>query len=173
MLLARAGMAMPTVLVGLLCYAVLSRRGPLGPLELLYTPTAIILGEVLLALPIVISLSYAAVATLEPAVAETARTLGAGPVRRLLTYLDERRLAVTAAVMTAFGRCVTELGVALMVGGNIKYRTRTLTTATALETSRGELARGVAMSLILVGLALAVMLAGSWLGRDRDREAAA
>lgn len=161
----RAGMSMPTVLVGLLCYAMLSRRGPLGGLDLLYTPWGIVVGEFCLALPIITTWTHGALAALDSRVAETAITLGAGPVRRWRTYLSEARLAIVLALLTAFARCFTELGVAMMVGGNIKYRTRTLTTATALETARGEFDRGIAMSLILLLIAVVVTVPVAWIGR--------
>jgi tungstate transport system permease protein len=168
-LLLRAGMALPTVLIGLLGYALLSRRGPLGGLDLLYTPWGIILGEFCLALPIVAAWTHRALRSLDPRAAETARTLGAGLFRRWRTYLSETRQALFLALLTAFARCFTELGVAMMVGGNIKYRTRTLTTATALETARGEFARGVAMSLILLLMAGLVTALMAWLSRaDND-----
>jgi tungstate transport system permease protein len=154
----RVGMSVPTVLIGLLCYGLLSRRGALGEFELLYTSTAIILGEFFLALPIVVTLTHGAITRLDRRIFETARTLGAGTVQRTLTYLGEARLAIMLAVLTAFSRCFTELGIAMMVGGNIMGRTRTLTTATALETARGEFASGVAMSLILLSIAMLVTL---------------
>lgn len=159
--LLRAGMSLPTVLVGLGVFALLSRRGPLGQLELLFTPEAIVIGEVLLAGPIIATLAHGALASLDPRVAETARTLGAGPVRRLLTELGEARTGIALAILTALGRCLTELGIAMMVGGNIRGSTRTLSTAIALETSRGELERGLAMGLVLLafGLPLAALLA--------------
>lgn len=153
---ARAGMAVPTVFIGIFCYAFFSRRGPLGPTELLYTPWVIVIGEVLLALPIILSISHGAVKALDPRVAETALTLGASPLRRWMTYLSEARTGVLLAILTAFARCVTELGIAMMVGGNIKGHTRTLATATALETSKGEFGRGLAMGLILLCMALGV-----------------
>ena len=165
-LLCRAGMGLPTVLIGLIGYALLSRRGPLGELDLLFTPWAIVAGEFCLALPIVITWTHGALTRLDPRVAETARTLGAGPLRRALTYLSEIRLATALALLTAFSRCVTELGIAMMVGGNLKFRTRTLATATALETAQGEFSRGVAMSLILLLLALVVTLVLGLLGRS-------
>lgn len=169
-LLFRAGMGMPTVLIGLLGYALLSRRGPLGGLDLLYTPWAIIAGEFCLALPIIVTWTHAAVRNLDPRVAETALTLGASPLRRWRTYLSEARLGVILSLLTAFARCFTELGIAMMVGGNIKYRTRTLATATALETARGEFARGVAMSLILLAMALAMTLLIAWFARpEKER----
>jgi tungstate transport system permease protein len=169
LVLFRAGMSVPTVLIGLLCYALLSRRGPLGGLDLLYTPVGILLGEFCLALPIVVTWTHGAICGLDPRVGETAFTLGAGRLRRWRTCLSEARLGVMLALLTAFARCFTELGIAMMVGGNIKFRTRTLTTATALETARGEFARGVAMSLILLGLAAVVTVLVAWFGR-RERE---
>ena len=167
--LSRVGMSVPTVLIGLLCFGMLSRRGPFGSLELLYTTWAIVIGEFFLALPIVTTLSHGAFQRLDPRVVETARTLGAGPVQRTITCLRETRLALGLAVLTAFSRCFTELGIAMMVGGNMPGRTRTLTTATALETSRGEFARGVAMSLILLLIALLLALAIAMFDRS-ERE---
>lgn len=161
----RVGMSVPTVLIGLLCYGLLSRRGALGEFELLYTTSAIVLGEFFLALPIVVTLTHGAISRLDPRVFETAITLGAGTGQRAMTYLREARLAIMLAVLTAFSRCFTELGIAMMVGGNITGRTRTLTTATALETARGEFASGVAMSLILLTIALLVTLAIALLSR--------
>lgn len=169
--LLRVGMATPTVLIGLVCYAMLSRRGPLGSFELLYTTWAIMIGEFFLALPIVATWTHGAILRLDSRVSETARTLGAGPFRRAMTYLGEVRLAIVLAVLTAFARCFTELGIAMMVGGNIRGRTRTLATATALETARGEFARGVAMSLILLLIAMVVTVVIASLGRA-DREEA-
>lgn len=166
-LLLRVVMSVPTVLIGLVCYAAFSRRGPLGGLNLLYTPTVIVVGEFLLAFPIVATWTHGALQRLDPRALETARTLGAGPVRRALTGLSEVRPAVFLAILTAFSRCFTELGIAMMVGGNIQGRTRTLTTATALETARGEFARGIAMSLVLLLIALLVTLAIAWLGRTQ------
>jgi len=169
-ILFRAGMAVPTVLIGLTCFALFSRQGPLGGLDLLYTPWAIVVGEYLLALPIVVSWTYGAVSGLDRRVAETALTLGAGRLRRLRTYLSETRLAIMLAVLTAFARCFTELGIAMMVGGNIQYRTRTLATATALETARGEFARGVAMSLLLFLMAMLITAFIACLMRTEDEK---
>ncbi|MFT4554726.1 MAG: ABC transporter permease [Planctomycetales bacterium] len=161
----RVGMSVPTVLIGLLCFGLLSRRGALGEFELLYTTWAIVLGEFFLALPIVVTLTHGAITRLDRRVFETAITLGAGVIQRAMTYLREARLAIMLAVLTAFSRCFTELGIAMMVGGNISGRTRTLTTATALETARGEFASGVAMSLILLTIALLVTLSIALLSR--------
>jgi len=169
-LVCRASMALPTVFLGVVCYALFSRRGPLGPLELLYTPWVIVFGELLLALPLVISISHGAVKSLDRRVGETAWTLGAGAPRRWRTYMSEARVGVTLAVLTAFSRCVTELGIAMMVGGNIKHRTRTLATATALETGKGEFARGMAMGLILLAIAVGVTLVTVYLSREEEGE---
>lgn len=164
----RVGMSVPTVLIGLLCFGVLSRRGALGEFELLYSTSAIVIGEFFLALPIVTTWTHGAIANLDPRIPETARTLGAGRLQRATTYLNEVRLAITLAVLTAFSRCFTELGIAMMVGGNIPGRTRTLTTATALETSRGEFSRGVAMSVILLFIAMLVTIAVAWFSRGNQ-----
>ncbi len=165
----RTAMAVPTVFVGVVCFALFSRRGPLGSLELLYTPWAIVAGEFLLAWPIVVAISHGAVASLDPRVDETARMLGAGRLRRWATLVSEARIGVALAVLTAFARCVTELGIAVIVGGNIKYRTRTLSTATALETSRGDFGRALAMGCILLAISL---VAAAIIGRlSRTRHA--
>lgn len=166
-MLFRAGMAMPTVFIGIVCYAMFSRRGPLGPWELLYTPWAIVWGEFVLALPLIVSLSHAAIQELDPRVGETAWTLGAGLLGRWKTYLSEARLGIVLAVLTAFSRCVTELGIAMMVGGNIKDRTRTLATATALETGKGEFGRGMAMGFILLAIAVGVTCVIVYVGREK------
>jgi len=167
-LLFRAGMALPRVFIGSVCYAMFSRRGPLGPMELLYTPWAIVCGEFVLALPLIVSLSHAAIRELDPRVGETAWTLGAGLLGRCKTYLSEARLGIVLAILTAFARCVTELGIAMMVGGNIKNRTRTLATATALETGKGEFGRGMAMGFILLAIAVGVTWIIAYVGRDNQ-----
>jgi len=166
--LLRASMALPTVFLGMMCYAVFSRQGPLGPLDLLYTPWAIVCGEFLLALPLVVSLSHGAIVSLDARVAETAKTLGASPLRRWVTYISEARVGILLAVLTAFSRCVTELGIAMLVGGNLKSHTRTLATATALETNQGEFARAMAMGLILLMLAVGVTFVIVILSREEQ-----
>ena len=165
----RAGMAVPTVFIGIICYSLFHRRGPLGPTDLLFTPWAIVAGEFVLALPIILSITHGAVKALDRRVGETARTLGAGPMRRWRTYISEARVGVTLAVLTAFARCVSELGIAMMVGGNIKGRTRTLATATAMETAKGDFGRGLAMGFILVTVALLVCIFIVSLGREGKR----
>ena len=154
----RGCMAIPTVFVGIVCYATFSRKGVLGTLELVYTPWAIVVGEFLLAVPIIVSITHGAIKALDHRVGETVLTLGAPVLRRWRTYVSEARVGVTLGVLTAFARCVTELGIAMIVGGNIKGRTRTLATATALETSKGDFDRGLAMGIILMIIALLVTI---------------
>ncbi len=168
LLVARTGMALPTVVVGLLVYGLLSRAGPLGPLDLLYTPAAIVCGEFFLALPIVVALAAESFAALDPRTERAAITLGAGPRRVRLTLLREAGPGVVAAHLAAFGRVVSELGIAFMLGGNIAGRTRTLTTTIAMETQKGLFALGLAVGFLLILLALGVN-AGAMLARARAR----
>ncbi|MEE9391759.1 MAG: ABC transporter permease [Planctomycetota bacterium] len=170
-LLGRTGMAFPTAFIGILGYSFFARGGVLGGLELIYTPWAIILGEFLLALPITFSLTQGAVSALDPRASETARTLGAGKLRHALTLLSEARTGILLGVLTALARCMTELGVAVMVGGNIAGRTRTLAGSIVLESSRGEYSRGLAMGFLLLLLSLGVTSILVLLSFERDREA--
>lgn len=147
-------MALPTVVVGLSVFAFLSRQGPLGDLELLFTPIAIMIGEFILAIPIVVALTIAALKGVDPRVRETALTLGASRSGAAVMLVLEARYAVVAAVLAGFARVVAEVGSALMVGGNIRGYTRTLATAIALETGKGEFAFAIALGLILILLAL-------------------
>ena len=146
-------MSLPTVVIGLLVYAALSRRGVFGGLGWLYTKKAIVCGQVLLAWPLMTALALSATESLDPRLRETAISLGARGFQVLRAALHEGRLAYVAAVVTAFGRVVSEVGIAMMAGGNIRGSTRTITTAIALESSKGEFASGVALGLILVTLA--------------------
>ncbi len=149
-------MALPTVVVGLFVYALVGRQGPMGALGLLYTPAGIVLGETLLALPLVTNLVVAAVEGVDERVAFTCRTLGGGRIATARAVLWEGRRGVLAAVVAGFGRVIGEVGVAMMIGGNIRGYTRTMTTAIALETSKGELELGLALGLVLLGVALGV-----------------
>ncbi len=148
--------ALPTVVVGLLTYALLSRRGLFGDLGLLYTPTAMVLGQTVLIAPLMAALTLAVVSGADPRIYETALTLGASPARAAWTVAAEMRRGLLAAVATGFGRLISELGIALMVGGNIAGATRTMTTAIALETSKGEFAFGLALGFLLLAVALVV-----------------
>src|SRR5436309_6693714 len=152
-------LAFPTVVVGLLLYGLLSRRGPLGGLGWLYSWEAIVAGDVLLALPIAAALSAAAVQGVDPRIRRTAETLGAGPWRTAWTVAREARFALRAVVTAAFGQVVAEIGAAMILGGNIRGSTRTLTTAVALSTSQGDSGMALALGLVLVILALVINIA--------------
>lgn len=151
-------LAFPTVVVGLLTWGLLARRGPFGGLGLLYTWGAIVIAEVVLAIPIAAALTAAAVQAVDPRVRRTALTLGAGTWRAHWAVAREARFALVSGVMVAFGRVLAEVGAAMIVGGNIRFHTRTLTTAVALATSQGDFALAVALGLVLLGLALTVNL---------------
>lgn len=151
-------LAFPTVVVGLVIWGLLARRGPLGGLGLLYTWVAIVAAEVVLAVPIAAALTAAAVQAVDPRVRRTALTLGAGPWRTHWAVAREARYAVMSGVIVAFGRVLAEVGAAMIVGGNIRYQTRTLTTAVALATSQGDFSLAMALGLILLALALTVNL---------------
>ena len=151
-------MALPTVVVGLLLFGLFSRQGPLGPLGLLFTPWAMIAGQVVLATPIVANYTLAAVTGADQRILPTAITLGAGRLRGAWQLLQEVRFGVMAAIVAGFGRVVAEVGVAMMLGGNIRGTTRTMTTAIALETSKGEFAFGLALGIVLMSVALTINL---------------
>ena len=152
-------LAFPTVVVGLLLYGMLSRRGPLGGLGWLYTWQAIVVGDVLLALPIAAALSAAAFQGVDPRIHRTAETLGAGPWRTAWTVAREARFALAAVITAAFGQVVAEIGAAMIVGGNIRGSTRTLTTAVALFTSQGDFGMALALGLVLLAMALVINVA--------------
>lgn len=149
-------LAFPTVVVGLLIYGALSRRGPLGGLGWLFDWKAIVVADVILALPVAVALSAAAVHGVDPRIRRTALTLGASRWRAALEVARQARFALAAAVTAAFGQVVAEVGAAMITGGNIKGETRTLTTAVALYTGQGDFGMAVALGLILLVLALAV-----------------
>jgi tungstate transport system permease protein len=148
--------ALPTVVVGLVLYFALSASGPLGWMDLLYTQVAMIIGQTVLALPIIAALTLVAVQRLPPAALETASTLGLSRMTRLTVLLGEAHGAIVSALLLAFARVFTELGAAIILGGNIRGETRTLTTVIALEHSKGDDARAMALGLILLVIALAV-----------------
>jgi tungstate transport system permease protein len=149
-------MALPTVVIGLFGYALISRQGPFGPLGLLFTPTAMIMGQFILATPIVIALTLSATQSVDPRVRRTAIVLGANPFQAAGTILLEARFALMSAITAGFGRVIGEVGASMMLGGNIKGYTRNLPTAIALETSKGEFAFGLALGIILMTVALGV-----------------
>lgn len=144
--------AFPAVVVGLTVYMILSRQGPLGTWHLLFTKKAMIIGQVILCLPLMISMSHATFVGADRRAWETARTLGAGLVRTTATFFYELRFALLAAFIAGFARIIAEVGTSVMVGGNIYHYTRNIPTAIALETSKGNFAQGVALGLILLTL---------------------
>ncbi|NQU38714.1 MAG: ABC transporter permease [Lentisphaerae bacterium] len=149
-------MSLPTVVVGLMVYSFLSRRGPLGELGLLYTPAAMVIGQFILAFPIIAGLSVTSVVGLDKRIRATALSLGADRRQSFVMFLREARYGILAAVMAGFGRVFAEVGVSMMLGGNIRGYTRNITTAMALETSKGEFAFGIALGLVLLSVALVV-----------------
>ena len=149
-------LSLPTVFIGLIIYALLTRNGPLGEAGLLFTITGIAIGQTILSLPIVIALTATAVEAADHNLRFTLMSLGANRFQIAKSTLWEVRLGIIAAAVTATGRVLTEVGISLMVGGNIKWHTRTITTAIALETNKGEFGMGIALGLILLLIALTV-----------------
>lgn len=149
-------LSLPTVFIGLMVYAFLSNRGPLGHMGLLFTLEGIAIGLTILALPIIISLTATSAEASDYNLRITLISLGANRTQVLLTSLWEIRHGIFAAGLTAFGRVMTEVGISMMVGGNIKWQTRTITTAIALETGKGMFATGIALGLVLLLIAFFV-----------------
>lgn len=162
-------LSFPTVVIGLIVYAFISRRGPLGDLELLYTIPGMAVGLTILGLPVVVAMTASSVEHLDARLDPTLKTLGATPAQAFLTTLWEARFGMMLAAMAAYGRIVSEVGIAMIVGGNIKWHTRTITTAIALETGKGEFAMGIALGLVLMVVALAVNLAVAFLRSMSER----
>jgi len=149
-------MAMPTVMIGLIFYGLLSRRGILGEYGLLYTENAVILGEATLILPIIMNMSIIAVQSADNRLIMTLKSLGATQLQLIRPILQELRYVILAAIITGFGRAIGEVGAAMMLGGNIYGSTRTMTTAIALETSKGEFELGLALGILLLIIAFSV-----------------
>lgn len=147
-------LALPTVVIGLFVYAFLSRRGVLGFLGMLYTPEAIVVGQVILILPWVAVFTMAAVSRIDERYRYTALTLGATRLHAALVVAREARFGIIAAIIAAFGRVIAEIGIAMMLGGNIKGFTRTMTTAMALEHNKGEFVLAVALGIVLLSVSL-------------------
>jgi len=143
-------LALPTVVVGLFVYTLISNRGPLGDFRLLFTIRGMAIGQTILALPIVTALTASAIEGLDRRLSPTLATLGASGWRMALSCLWEGRFAIMVAAMTAYGRIVAEVGVSMMLGGNIKWHTRTVTTAITLETGKGNFSLGIALGLLLL-----------------------
>jgi tungstate transport system permease protein len=150
--------SVPTVVVGLLLYLLISRSGPLGFLGLLFTPEGMILGQTVLIVPIMAGLVISALSGVDKSISDTLIALGATGFQKILQILIEARFAILSAVVLGFGRAIAEVGVAMMIGGNIRENTRVLTTAITLETGMGEFGRSIALGIILLAVALIVVV---------------
>ncbi|WP_170325507.1 ABC transporter permease [Ruegeria arenilitoris] len=168
--LMNALMGFPPVVVGLLVYLMLSRSGPLGVLELLYTPTAMIIAQVVLVTPIIAALTRQVVEMLAEEYSEQLRSLGVSRLASVPVLLRDARLALVTALLAGFGRAIAEVGAVIIVGGNINHVTRVMTTTIALETSKGNLALALALGAILIGIAVAVNAMVSTLSLRAEQE---
>ena len=155
-ILLNALMGLPPVVVGLMVYLLLSRAGPLGPMGLLFTPTAMVIAQSIIVLPIIAALARQTIADLHEEYDEYLRSLGCTPIQSVATLLWDGRFRLLTAVMAGFGRAIAEVGAVIIVGGNIQHSTRVMTTTIALETSKGNLALALGLGLVLVTLALGV-----------------
>ena len=169
--LLNAFMGLPPVVVGLLVYLLLSRAGPLGPLGLLFTPTAMVIAQTLLVLPIVAALTRQTVADLWAEYAEQLTSLNIGRWQATLTLLWDGRFSLLTGLLAGFGRAAAEVGAVMLVGGNIRGHTRTMTTTIALETSRGDLPLALGLGIVLIGLIALVNALAYGLGEVARRRA--
>jgi tungstate transport system permease protein len=151
-------LALPTVVIGLFVYAFISRRGIFGPLDLLYTQNAIIMGQIILIIPVVTAFTIAAISRIDDRYRKTAMTLGANRAQTAWIILREARFGIVSAIIAAFGRVISEVGISMMLGGNIKGFTRTMTTAMALEYDKGSFTLAIALGLVLLGLSFGMNL---------------
>jgi len=149
-------MGLPPVVVGLFVYLLLSRKGPLGFLGLLYSPSAMIIAQTILAVPIVTALCHSAIVNIDPIIRQAARTLGATPRQETLAVIREARYGILSAVIAAFGRVMAEVGSILIVGGNIAGYTRVMTTTIALETDKGNFELALALGIILLSISFII-----------------
>jgi tungstate transport system permease protein len=149
-------MGLPPVVVGLFVYLLLSRKGPLGLLGLLYTPSAMVIAQTILAVPIVTALCHSAIVNVDPIIRQAARTLGATPLQETVALIHEARYGILSAVIAAFGRVMAEVGAILIVGGNIAGYTRVMTTTIALETDKGNFELALALGLILLSISFII-----------------
>ena len=150
--------SVPTVVVGLLLYLMISRSGPLGFLGLLFTPEGMILGQTILIMPIMVGLVISALSGIDKSISDTLVALGATGFQKIIQIVIEARFAILSAVVLGFGRAIAEVGVAMMIGGNIRGFTRVLTTAITLETGMGEFGLSIALGIILLIIALIVVV---------------
>ena len=159
--------SMPTVAIGLLVFLFISRKGPLGILSLLFSPTAIIIGQVILISPLILGMVISALKGVDKLVPETAVSLGASRMQKAVLVIREARYAIMAALIMGFGRAISEVGLSLMVGGNIAGYTRTIPTAISLETQKGNIELSIALGIILILIALIINIALHRLQRKR------
>jgi tungstate transport system permease protein len=152
-------MGLPPVVVGLFVYLLLSRSGPLGFMGLLYTPSAMVAAQTILALPIVASLCHSAIVTVDPIIGQAAITLGATPYQKAITIIKEARYGILSCIIAGFGRVMAEVGAILIVGGNIAGYTRVMTTTIALETDKGNFELALALGVILLIISLLINIA--------------
>ncbi|RJX66463.1 ABC transporter permease subunit [Vibrio sinensis] len=158
--------AVPTVVIGLLLYMLLSRAGPLGDWQMLFTQKAMVFGQMLICFPVLVAMMHGSLQSSDRRAVETAITLGASPYRVAATMIWETRFPLLAATITAFSRIVTEVGCSMMVGGNIMGVTRNIPTAISMESHKGAFAQGVALGIVLLSLALLLnFMLGSMRGR--------
>lgn len=162
-------MGLPPVVVGLVVYVVLSRSGPLGVLGLLFTPSAMIIAQVIIIVPLIASIAHQSIRELWQEYHDLLISMNVTQAQKIRTLLWDSRRALLTAALAGFGRAIGEVGAIMIVGGNIDHATRVLTTAIALETGKGEFALALALGFVLIGLAVAVNLAIHWLGRT-ERE---
>jgi len=161
-------LSLPAVVIGLTVYLLLSRQGPLGDWQLLFTRSAMVIAQVMLAFPILVSMSHAAFQAADQRAWETARTLGIPSLQAFVMVVGEVRFGLLAAVLAGFGRIIAEVGASMMVGGNILHFTRNIPTAIALETSMGNFAQGIALGIVLLIIAFALNLSLQYFqGRGR------
>jgi len=164
-----ACMGLPPVVVGLIVYLILSRSGPLGTLGWLFTPTGMVVAQVVLITPIVAALSRQTVADLWAEYEEQLRSLGLTPLKAIATLLWDGRFSLSTAVFAGFGRAIAEVGAIIIVGGNIAGYTRTMTTAISLETSRGDLALAMALGIVLLSIAIGINATATAFGNAARR----
>lgn len=148
--------SLPTVAVGLFVFVLFSSAGPIGGLDILFTPAVMVVGQVVLISPIMLGLTISALSGVDKSIADTAVSLGANRLQMAAVTIREARFAVLAALIMGFGRAISEVGLSLMVGGNIQGFTRTITTAISLETSKGDLELALALGIILIVIALII-----------------
>jgi tungstate transport system permease protein len=151
--------ALPTVLAGLLLFLLISHQGPLGFLSLLYTPYGMVIAQMILVLPLITGLTFSTLSGIDPAMRSTILSLGATKIQSIGTLILETRFGILAAVILGFGRAISEVGAAMIIGGNIRGYTRVLTTAISLETSIGDFALAISLGIILLGVAVLVNIA--------------